>query len=107
MVPERIVLSSKDILDKEFKIDTRGYRPQEVDKFLDLVIQDYEQFFQLLRENESDKKSLIDENFKLKQEIRSLKTKLEVLEESFSGDVTSADVLRRISNLEKFIYDKE
>ena len=32
MYQDRIVLSSRDILEKEFKIDTRGYRPQEVDR---------------------------------------------------------------------------
>ena len=29
MYRDRIVLTSRDILEKEFKIDTRGYRPQE------------------------------------------------------------------------------
>ena len=36
MYQDRILLTNKDIYEKEFKIDTRGYRPQEVDKFLDL-----------------------------------------------------------------------
>ena len=44
MYQERILLTGKDILEKEFKIDTRGYRPQEVDKFLDVIIRDYEEF---------------------------------------------------------------
>ena len=30
---DRITLTMQDILEKEFKIDSRGYRPQEVDKF--------------------------------------------------------------------------
>ncbi len=38
MYQDRILLTSKEILEKDFKVDTRGYRPQEVDKFLDLVI---------------------------------------------------------------------
>ena len=38
---ERFYLTTQDILDKEFKIDARGYRPQEVDKFLDMVMRDY------------------------------------------------------------------
>ena len=42
MYQEGVLLTVKDILDKEFKIDTRGYRPQEVDKFLDLIIKYYE-----------------------------------------------------------------
>ena len=41
MYQERILLTVQDILDKEFKIDTRGYRPQEVDKFLDVIIRDF------------------------------------------------------------------
>ena len=35
---DRITLTMQDILEKEFKIDARGYRPQEVDKFLDIII---------------------------------------------------------------------
>ena len=37
MYNERITLTPQELLDKEFKIDARGYRPQEVDKFLDMV----------------------------------------------------------------------
>lgn len=104
MYQERIVLSPKDILEKEFKIDTRGYRPQEVDKFLDTIISDYEEMFSLMREYERDKKDLIDENMRLKGEIRSLRTKLEVLRDNSSGDINNVDLLRRLSNLEKIVY---
>ena len=48
MYQERILLTGKDILEKEFKIDTRGYRPQEVDKFLDVIIRDYEEFMVII-----------------------------------------------------------
>lgn len=108
MYQERILLTGKDILEKEFKIDTRGYRPQEVDKFLDAIIRDYEEFFSIIKETEEDKKELIEENIRLKQEIRNLKTKIELLKENTNDDSTStADVLRRISRLEKIIYGKE
>lgn len=107
MYQERVALTTKDILEKEFKIDTRGYRPQEVDKFLDMIIRDYEEFSKIIGEEEQDKKDLVEENIKLKQEIRSLKTKLEILKDSASTETSSADVLRRLSNLEKIIYGKE
>ena len=108
MYQERILLTSKDILEKEFKIDTRGYRPQEVDKFLDVIIRDYEEFFAIIKEIESDKKELIEDNIKLKQEIRTLRTKLDVLrEDSGNTEVSNADLLRRLSNLEKLIYGKD
>lgn len=108
MYQERILLTGKDILEKEFKIDTRGYRPQEVDKFLDAIIRDYEEFSSIIKEIEEDKKELVEENIRLKQEIRNLKTKIELLKENNNDDSTStADVLRRISRLEKIIYGKE
>ena len=104
MYQERIILTPKEILEKEFKIDTRGYRPQEVDKFLDTVISDYEEMFALMREYERDKKALTDENMQLKQEIRNLRTKLEVASETSNSGVSNVDLLRRLSNLEKIIY---
>lgn len=107
MYQERILLTGKDILEKEFKIDTRGYRPQEVDKFLDVVIRDYEEFSNIIKEIENDKKELIEDNIKLKQEIRSLRTKLDVLREGSGSDVSNVDLLRRLSNLEKIIYGND
>lgn len=108
MYQDRIVLTSRDILEKEFKIDTRGYRPQEVDRFLDMIIKDYEEMNSIIRELEREKKQLVEDNIGLKQEVRNLKTKIDVLAESEgSSNVTNADVLRRISKLEKIIYGKE
>ena len=107
MYQERIILTPKDILEKEFKIDTRGYRPQEVDKFLDAVITDYEEMLSLMREGDREKKELIEENMRLKQDIRSLRTKLDVVRDTGSGDMNNADLLRRLSNLEKIIYGEK
>ena len=42
MYQNKIMLSPRDILQKEFKIDTRGYRLKEVDQFLDTIISDYD-----------------------------------------------------------------
>ena len=107
MYQEKIMLTPKDILEKEFKIDTRGYRPQEVDKFLDTVISDYEEMFALMRDYEREKKDLIDENMRLKGEIRNLRTKLEVMRDTGSGEINNSDLLRRLSNLEKIIYGEK
>jgi len=104
---DRILLTSKEILEKDFKLDAKGYRPQEVDKFLDLVIRDYETFMTIIKENESEKKELLEDNIRLKQEVRNLKTKLEVLKDGNTKEVNNADLLRRLSNLEKIIYGKD
>jgi len=62
MYQDRVVLTSQDILEKDFKIDTRGYRPQEVDRFLDVIIKDYEEMTKIINELENDKNDLQDEN---------------------------------------------
>ena len=49
MYNEKMLLTTQDILEKEFKIDARGYRPQEVDKFLDMVIADYTEFTAIIK----------------------------------------------------------
>jgi len=109
MYQERIMLTVKDIYNKEFKLDTRGYRPQEVDKFLDLIMRDYEEFIAINKEQNMEIKQLTEDNLRLKQEIRSYKTKLDIVKEGTDSESSSGnvDVLRRLSNLEKVIYGKE
>lgn len=106
MYQERFMLSSQDILEKEFKIDTRGYRPQEVDKYLDIIIRDYDEFNICLKDLEETNKNLVEENMRLKQQIRNLTIKLDTVENNGNNGTNSADVLRRLSNLEKIIYGK-
>lgn len=111
MYQERIMLTVNDIYNKDFKIDTRGYRPQEVDKFLDVIMRDYEEYTSIIKELNHEIKQLTNDNIQLKQEIRILKTKLDVLKDSADSDAgvtgaTNVDVLKRLSNLEKIIYGK-
>jgi len=106
MYRERIVLSIKDILEKEFKIDARGYRLQEVDKFLDTIIGDYNEYNNIIKELDREKVKLLDENQALKQEIRDLKSNIEAVKYS-EKEITNVDLLRRISQLEKIILGKE
>ena len=71
-------LSPKDILDKEFKIDTRGFRIKEVDAFLDEIIEDYEHYDKIVKELLKEKAELTEEVLALKQENRNLKTSIEI-----------------------------
>lgn len=107
MADEKIILSSRDILEKEFKIDTRGYCMQEVDRFLDVIIKDYEEMNNIIRSLSAEKKELVEDNIRLKQEIRNLRTKLDVVTDNSGEGSSTADVLRRLSNLEKYIYSKD
>lgn len=110
MYNEKIFLTPQEILDKEFKIDARGYRPQEVDKFLDMVIRDYTEFLATIRKLDRDVKDLTEDNIKLKNEIRKLQTNLEAIEdndnENPSRSVNNVDMLRRLSQLEKVVFGK-
>ena len=103
---DRITLTMQDILEKEFKIDARGYRPQEVDKFLDIIIKDYNEYNNIIRNLEKDKKLLIEENSVLRNEVRNLKSSIEAAKIG-EKEITNVDLLRRISQLEKIILGKE
>ena len=102
----KIALTMQNILEKEFKIDARGYRMQEVDQFLDIIIRDYNEYNNIVKKLTDEVKTLTDENNSLKQEIRVLKSSIETAKGG-EKEVTNVDLLRRISKLEKIILGKE
>ena len=112
MYNDKIYLTPQEILDKEFKIDARGYRPQEVDKYLDMVIRDYTEFIGIIKRNEKEMKDLREDNVKLKQEYSKLRSRLEAAGEDSSSTTASrsagnnVDLLRRISQLEKVVFGR-
>ena len=105
MYNEKIFLTPQEILEKEFKIDAKGYRPQEVDKFLDMVIRDYTEFASIINKLKNDNKYLAEDNAKLKAEYRKLKN--EENNGSSNNSFNNIDLLKRISNLEKIVYGKD
>ena len=106
MLNDKIVLSPEEIYEKEFKIDARGYRPQEVDNFLDTIIKDYTEFIKLIRSYDKHVQTLIQENSELKAQIRKLQTELEESSSTDDENVSNIDLLRRISQLEKIVYNR-
>ena len=105
MYQDRILLSSKDILEHEFKFDTRGYRPQEVDKYLDMVIRDYVELLKTIKSLEEENDNLAEDNRKLQAEYRKLREEIDASDSV--GSSRNTDLLRRISNLEKIVYGRE
>lgn len=103
---DKIALTMQDILEKEFKIDARGYRMQEVDQFLDVIIRDYNEYNNTIKELEEEKKVLAEENVSLKQEMRNLKQSIETVKGG-EKEITNVDLLRRISQLEKIVLGRE
>lgn len=107
MYQNKITLTPQEILEKEFKIDTRGYRLKEVDQFLDTIIGDYEQFFSIINSLEQEKTDLLAEVMRLKQELRNAKTTVEMAKKNDAPEITNVDIMRRLSRLEKLIYGSE
>ncbi|MCI6349552.1 MAG: cell division regulator GpsB [Tenericutes bacterium] len=105
MMEDKILLTANDILEKEFKIDARGYRPQEVDKFLDIIIKDYTEYEKIISRYNAELTQMVNENSRLKSELRNLKSTLSVAENS--RGVTNVDILRRLGELEKIVYGEE
>lgn len=108
MYQNKITLTPQDILDKEFKIDTRGYRLKEVDQFLDTIIGDYEQFLEIINSLEKEKADMLAEIMNLKQELRNSKLSVQVASNSGNhGEVSNIDIMRRLSKLEKMVYNSK
>jgi len=105
MYEDKRFLTAREILEKDFKIDARGYRPQEVDQFLDLIIKDYVDFEATTKRLVTEINALESDNAKLKAEIRNLKASLDIA--GSNKGVTNVDLLKRISDLEKVVYGEE
>lgn len=105
-----IVLNPKDILDKSFNFTTRGYAPEEVDSYLDLVMKDYREFIRFIKLLDGENTKLLNEVNSLKTELRNLKMEFDSVQElsdTGSFTMTNVDLLKRISNLEKAVYGKD
>lgn len=102
---QNLNLTQDDILEKEFKIDTRGYRLKEVDQFLDLIIADYGTFLSIIKKQELEKDKLTEEIIRLKKQLRDANVNAEIARASSNNNgVNNVDILKRISNLEKVIF---
>lgn len=108
MYQNKITLTPQEILEKDFKIDTRGYRLKEVDQFLDVIIGDYEQFFAIIDSLEKEKAELLREIMALKQDLRNAKMNVEIARNNTdTTEVSNLDILRRLSQLEKEVYGRD
>ncbi|RRN69750.1 cell division regulator GpsB [Peribacillus simplex] len=98
MLSDKIKLTAKDILEKDFKTAMRGYKPEDVDQFLDLIIKDYEVFHQEIED-------LKQENLKLKKQAEeSTKRPNQPAPSATTPGTTNFDILKRLSNLEKHVF---
>src|SRR5699024_5167974 len=95
-------LSAKDIFEKEFEKSVRGFKPIEVDSFLDDVISDY----QKMSDMNNNVKRLQEENDRLKKEVEDLMISVATYSRSQENQSQNhqIDILKRLSNLEKKVF---
>ncbi len=105
----KLQLNPTKILNKEFKIDFKGYNSEEVDYFLDIVMSDYEVFKNLLNMAYEKIEVLNNRNAQLKEMVARLekenalqKDQLAIAEENPGG--ANVDILKRLSALEKEVF---
>ena len=103
---EKLNLTPEEILNKEFETDFKGYNAEQVDLFLDEVLEDYQKM-------EDNVQQLLDTVAALQEQIKELKAKNIELEGrkmafdlSNTTSYSSVDVLKRISRLEEIVYNK-
>lgn len=104
------LLTAQHILEKEFRIDTKGYRMSEVDVFLDAVNSDYRMFEdrmnRLIRALSEERQK----NMLLEKEVARLRDRVNISDETSANDYTqssSVDLLKRLSELEKLVYKSD
>ncbi|WLR53038.1 cell division regulator GpsB [Bacillus tianshenii] len=96
MLSDKIRLSAREILEKDFKTALKGYNPDEVDQFLDIIIKDYETFYQEIE-------TLQQENVRLKKQVEEAQQSQSTSQRP-SSNSTNYDILKRLSNLEKHVF---
>jgi len=100
---EKTRLTVNDILNKEFNIDFKGYSANEVDGFLDIVLDDFQTYNRNIDE-------LTSKIAKLEMDLTNSQKRIAELEAlnkvaPLIGDqYNSLDVLKRVSRLEKAVF---
>ncbi len=104
-------LNAKEILDKAFTKNVKGYNALEVDEFLDIIIKDYQRVQRYTREMNILNQALEKEVNKLKSEVKNLEldnARLNSITKNIKADdevsVSNIDLIKRINYLEELCY---
>ncbi|MFP7493833.1 cell division regulator GpsB [Terribacillus saccharophilus] len=114
MALANIQLTQKDIFEKNFKTGMRGYNQDEVDEYLDKIIQDYETYQKeidrLKSENERLRNQLSTESSRTSRSIQQPAepaVQSAPVRETQTTHQVNYDILKRLSNLEKAVFGKK
>lgn len=106
----KLLLTSKDILNKEFSKNVKGYDPLEVDTFLDQVLKDYKVIDNVVINLNDKINDLKKENQELTNELESLKVQnVKKSKQTFVVNdysrLDNLDLLKKISAYENKLYE--
>jgi DivIVA domain-containing protein len=91
-------LTAQQIVEKEFKKSMKGYNVDDVDTFLNEIIEDYENF-------ETQLKVMKEENARLKAQLAEVQSRRPTQAPAQPAtSSTNFDILKRLSNLEKHVF---
>lgn len=109
----KVRLSEKEILDKVFKPNVKGYDANEVDDFLDLIRADYLAFASFQKESMSYIADLEGRNAKLSKQVHDLEVEFNKVKSKINGitdsdSITSENLeyIQRIKKLEEALFKK-
>ncbi len=106
----KLLLTSKDVLNKEFLKNVKGYDPLEVDNFLDMVLKDYKVVDDVVSNLNEQIVTLKKTNQELETEIETLKTnsnkksKQTFVVNDYSR-LDNLELLKKISAYENKLYE--
>ncbi|WP_342258491.1 DivIVA domain-containing protein [Spiroplasma endosymbiont of Dioctria linearis] len=105
-----IKLTKQEIIDKDFEVEYKGYKVEEVDAFLDMIAEDYK-FFEEKDIKKQKEIATLKENInrlsnELTETLATLKLSESQMEALARAGLNSSDLIKRISNLEKERYNK-
>ena len=98
-------LNPQKIFDKQFAIEFKGYAAEDVDQYLDLIIQDYQRMDNIYKSLKENIAVLQQNNATLKTYIIELESKLKCVDDVAPNNAT--DILKRLSRLEAKIAEDQ
>lgn len=106
-------LTSHQILAKKFTPDVKGYQPEEVDRFLDEIIDDYHMLETFIKTEYQTLEAYQEQYIATKQKLQEMEVMIALLQDKVRAYETrqglpseNLEVLRRVNALEKALWQK-
>ena len=98
-------MKSREIINKEFNVEFKGYSTLEVDTFLDQIILDYQYFNFELQKSKEIIQQLQQQNAQLQAKLIEAQGRADALSNS-DNNLNQVDLLKRLAKLEQEVYNK-